>query len=217
MKLRLFLLLIIPFFTACFDYEEAIYFKNGFSGYVEITYTVPLNNRYERSVIKFLPIQEEEINNRINKGLFSRNIKIKDYSMKIIDRTEKDPSIFLKKARVNYKIEFNELTSLDGVLIGYLFIKKKTNKTISIRREFKSVLKAIDQDSTQGEKRIVSETLRLLGESAIIFKVYYPTSSEGRSSKGEVGLGSIFYKLPLVDTIEKPGVKTWDYTITNLY
>lgn len=213
-----FVFTILFFIVGCFEYEETINFKKGFSGFVEITYTVPLNHKSDDSVIKFLPIYEEDINKRINKGIFSKNLKIKDYSLKYLEKNEKETNpLFQKKARVNYKIEFSDLSVLDGVLLGSLFVKKKSSNSISIKREFKSVLKPIDQTSTTGEKKIISESTRLLGEGFIAFRVNYPLASECRSNKGEVSLGSVYYKIPLVDTIEKPGPKSWDYTITMLY
>jgi hypothetical protein len=215
--LKLFLIFITSLLTNCFDYEEIITFKRGFSGFVEITYTVPLHNKSDTSLIKFLPISETDINNRINKGLFPKNLKIKDYTLKLLEKTENDSSFFPRKAKVNYKIEFNDFNILDGVLIGSLFVKRKNQNSISVKREFKSVLKTIDQTSTTGEKKIFNETLKLLGESAMTFKVNFPISSECRSNKGEISLGSLFYKLPLAETVEKAGTKSWDYSITILY
>ena len=215
---RVFVLLFILSLSACFEYEETINFKKGFAGFVEITYTVPLNNKSDNTVIKFLPIYEDDINKRINKGLFSKNLKIKDYTLKYLEKNEKEINpMFQKKARVNYKIEFNDLAVLDGVLLGSLFVKKRSNNSISVKREFKSVLKPIDQTSTTGEKKILSESTRLLGEGFIAFRVNFPLTSECRSSKGDVSLGSVYYKIPLVDTVDKPGPKSWDYTITMLY
>ncbi|MCB1140933.1 MAG: hypothetical protein H7A24_06725 [Leptospiraceae bacterium] len=211
------LFFIVIFFQNCFDYEETIFFKKGFSGYVEINYTVPINPKNGRSLIRFLPISKEDIEARINKGIFSKNIQIRDFSIGYLDKWDiEQNSLFRRKARVGYKVDFQELSSLDGVLLGYLFVKKRGN-TITIKREFKSVMKNVDQETSTGEKRIRSETHRLLGESAIQFRVIYPPTSECRSNRGEIGLGNLYYKFPLIDTIEKPGNKTWDYTITTLY
>lgn len=215
---RVVVALFILSLSACFEYEETINFRKGFSGFVEITYTVPLNHKSDNSVVKFLPIYEDDINKRINKGLFSKNLKIKDYSLRYLEKNEKEVNpIFQKKARVSYKIEFNDLATLDGVLLGSLFVTKRSSNSISVKREFKSVLKPIDQTSTTGEKKILSESTRLLGNGYIAFRVNFPLASECRSSKGEVSLGSVYYKIPLVDTVEKPGSKFWDYTITMLY
>ena len=125
--------------------------------------------------------------------------------------------LFQRKAKVNYKIEFNDFSLLDGVLIGSLFIKKKNANAISIKREFKSVLKPIDQSSSAGEKKIFAETIRLLGDGAINFKVNFPLASECRSNRGEISLGSLSYKLPLTDTVDKAGVKSWDFSLITLY
>ena len=214
---RLSIFFIIFFILNCFEYEENIYFKKGFTGYVEINYTVPVNQKNGSSFIKFLPISPEDIENRLNKGIFGKAIKIRDYSLKILEREEISPSsYFQKKARVSYKVDFSDITTLDGVLLGNLFIKRRNN-TISIKREFKSVMKPLDQQSTSGEKKIRSETLRLLGDGYVQFRVYFPQSSECRSNLGEIGLGTLFYKFPLVETVEKNENKIWDYSITNYY
>ncbi len=219
--LHFFLLGFLLFVVSnCFEYEETIHFKKGFSGYVEIIYTVPVHPKTEKSLIRFLPINKDDIETRINKGFFNKNIKVKDFTMAIIDidanswtgTNINSPPLFTKKARVQYKVDFTDLGTLDGALLGYLLVKRKGN-VINVRREFKSVLKAIDQDSSSGEKKIRAETTRLLGEGSVLFKVEFPANSECKSNRGEWTTGNLIYKLPLVDTIEKPGLKSWDYSI----
>jgi hypothetical protein len=198
----------------CFEYEENIYFKKGFTGYVEIHYTVPINQKTGRSVIKFLPLKQDEIEKKMSQGIFGKSIQIRDYSLQVIEK--EDISIntyFTKKAKISYKVDFTELSNLDGVLLGNLFVKRKGN-SIFIKREFKSVLKPLDTDSSAGEKKIRSETLRLLGDGYVQFRVYFPQSSECRSSLGEVNLGWLNYKFLLNDTIEKSGNRIWDFSIT---
>lgn len=213
-KKFLMLILFSVFFQGCFEYEETIYFKKGFGGYVELSYLVPLNPRTGNSVLKFLPVTQEEIENRMNKGLFGKSLKIRDFSIKTIDKEDLQPNeYFSKKARVSYKIDFTDLSSLDGILLGNLFIKKK-GSTIFLKREFKTILKTPDANSSMGEKKIRSETLRLLGDGFVLFRVIFPSSSECRSNLGEIGLGTLSYRLPLVETIEKAGNKIWDYSIT---
>ncbi len=216
---KLFLFILIFFLSGCFEYEEIIHFKKNFSGYVEITYTVPLHFNQNRSIIRFLPIHKEDIENRINKGFFSKNISIRNYDLKIVELppwTELTPNstkpLFTKKARVYYIVDFDDLGKLDDVLLGYLFVKKK-GFTLNVRREFKSIIKPVDQDSSDGEKRIFSETQKLLGEGFVLFKVLFPPNFECRSNRGEIGQGYLIFKLPLVDTIEKAGLKSWEYTL----
>lgn len=208
------LFLILFFFTNCFEYEEIITFKRGFSGVVEIHYTVPINPRTGKSVIKFLPIHQEEIENRLNKGLFGKTVKISDYSLRILEKDEFPANpYFLRKAKVTYKMIFTDIASLDGLLMGNLFTKRRGN-TLLVKREFRMVDKPLDLNSSSGEKKIRSETIRLLGEGYVQFRVFFPQSSECRSNLGEMGLGYLNYKLPLTETIEKSGNKIWDYSIT---
>ncbi|MCB1179503.1 MAG: hypothetical protein KDK36_18120 [Leptospiraceae bacterium] len=217
---KFFLIIILPFFINCFEYEETIHFKKGFAGYVNIEYAVPIHPKTGKTLVRFLPITSEEIENRINKGFFNKNLRIRNFKFQVLDPEPLStwgPNIkplFTKKAKVSYRLDFTDLGNLDGVLLGYLFVKKRGN-SITVRREFKSVLKGIDPDSSPGEKKIRSETVRLLGDGYVLFKVEFPISSDCKSNKGEIGLGSLIYKLPLVDTIEKPGIKSWDYSIYN--
>ena len=44
------ILLLLLLFN-CFEYEESITFRRGFTGVVDISYTVPLNPRTENSVL----------------------------------------------------------------------------------------------------------------------------------------------------------------------
>ncbi|MDX1957677.1 MAG: hypothetical protein SFU98_03840 [Leptospiraceae bacterium] len=214
LNLKFILAISLMILSNCFEYEETIHFKKGFSGFVEVVYQVPVNPKTEKSFIKHLPISQEDIESRLNKGFFNKNFKIKDYSVELIEKNPDDGNnLYIKKAKVSFKYEFTEPSHLDGVLIGQSFIKKKNN-SIYVKREFKSILKALDQNSSAGEKKIYAETQRLLGDGSIQFKVYFPISSECRSSKGEVNLGSLNYRFPLLDTVEKPGIKTWDYQIT---
>jgi hypothetical protein len=215
LKKLIFLFLIV--FQNCFEYEETIYFKKGFQGVVEIQYTVPLHPKNDRSLIRFLPITQEDIEKRINKGLFNKNIKIRDFSVEVFEAPiwqdlNVPKPMFPKKAKVKYRIDFSELGKLDDVILGYLFVKRKGN-SLNVRREFKSVLKTIDHESSPGEKKIHTETVRLLGDGYVVFRVLFSNQYECRSNRGEIGPGYIYYKLPLTETIEKPGLKSWDYTI----
>jgi hypothetical protein len=207
--------ILLFFFGNCFEYEENIYLKKGFSGYLEINYTVPVNQRTGASVLKFLPINQEDIENKLNKGIFGKTLKIRDYSVRILEKEEISAnSYFQKKAKVSYKVDFTEISSLDGILLGNLFVKRKGN-SIFIKREFKSVMKPLDQESSAGEKKIRAETLRLLGDGYVQFRIYFPQSSECKSNVGEINLGMLSYKFPLNETIEKAGNKIWDFSITN--
>ncbi|MCB1158104.1 MAG: hypothetical protein H7A25_10660 [Leptospiraceae bacterium] len=199
----------------CFEYEESLYFIRGFSGYVQISYKVPLQKKKEESLIRFLPIQEEEINKRINKGLFSNNLKIRNYKIEILPASDNDP-IFgdRKKAKVVYKIDFKEISQLDGVILGSLFVTRK-DKTLSVRREFKSLRKSQEERViSPGEKKIHNETLKYLGEGYVRFNVYFPVGSRCETTKSFCREGQLSYIFSLSDTLEKPGLHSWFYKIS---
>ncbi|MEM7184415.1 MAG: hypothetical protein AAF518_26190 [Spirochaetota bacterium] len=209
-------ILLCILFVSCFEYEEELHLKRDFSGEVHINYVVPLKKYSLNSLIAFLPTQKKDIIEKINKSIFSKPIQIYDYHFEVIRSEEEKQQILKqrKKGRVSYKIKFNELSQLEGVLLGNLLVQQK-KKSISIKRQFKSVLKPIRQTSSLGEKKIHSKTLKLLGDGYAKFKVYFPQNYECESNKGDSGLGYVYYTMPLVETIEKPGLKSWFFTIRN--
>ncbi|MBE7410744.1 MAG: hypothetical protein HS129_01570 [Leptospiraceae bacterium] len=182
---------------------------------MEIAYTVPIKERSKTSLIKFLPVTEEDVNSRINKGLFAKNIKVRDFSVKFLEKDEREDVVYREKARVFYRLDFNELSQLDGILLGSLFVQKKGN-SISIKREFKSVSMS-PPNPTPGEKKIFTESMRLLKDGYVHFRVIFPIAAECRSNKGEISLGLLSYKFPLTDTVEKIGNNLWNYSITTAY
>lgn len=216
MKYKKISVLLLLIFSNCFEYEETIYLKKGFSGFVEISYTVPIKEKSQSSLIKFLPISEEDINSKLNKGLFAKNVKVRDFSLKILDRDEREEVIFKEKARVFYRIDFTELGQLDGILFGSLFVRKKGN-SLFVKREFKSSTTSPEPTPSAGEKKLYTETMRLLKDGFVHFRVIFPMAAECRSNRGETSLGLLSYKLPLTETIEKIGNKVWDYSITTAY
>lgn len=197
----------------CFEYEEKIFFRKGFSGHVEIFYIVPLK-KDNSSLVKFLPVDEQEINSRINKKLFSSNLKIRDYTFEFIPDDVKFSVLpNHKRGKISYKIDFNQPDQLEGALLGNLFVQKKSN-TLTVRREFKSVVANSEQTTSTGEKKIKSETLKLLGENQILFKVFLPNDAECYpNTKGDTSSLPLTFKLPLAETVEKPGNKIWQYKL----
>ncbi|MBM9579059.1 hypothetical protein JWG45_18075 [Leptospira sp. 201903070] len=212
----LFFSLMLLFFSNCFDYEETVTINHDFSGTLEVSYVVPTRRNSDESLIKFLPTQKEEISDRLNKGFFSKNIVLKDYTFQKIVTPETDPSLFREKAKVYFKVEFQDLSQIEDAMLGKVQVRKKGN-TIYVKREIPSISRAPETLKKDGEKKIYSETLRLLRTSSILFKVNFPIASICRSNRGDVNLGKLSYRLPLADTIEKTGNNSWDYRITVIY
>ncbi|WP_078124747.1 LIC11874 family lipoprotein [Leptospira alexanderi] len=208
--------ILLLFFSNCFDYEETLTINYDFSGTLEVSYVVPTRRNSDESLIKFLPTQKDEILGRLNKGFFSRNISLKDYTYQKIVTPETDPSLFREKAKVYYKVEFQELSQIENAMLGKVQVRKKGN-TIYVKREIPAISRAPETLKKDGEKKIYSETLRLLRTSSILFKVNFPIASVCRSNRGDVNLGKLSYRLPLAETIEKTGNNSWDYRITVIY
>lgn len=213
-----FLLLSIFFtFIGCFEYEETLSINPNLSGTLEVTYVVPTKRKSDESLIKFLPTRKEEILNRLNKGFFYKSLTLKDYTFQKMESSEAEPGAFREKAKVSYKLEFTDISQLESILVGNVQIKKEKANTIYIKREFPSITKSPESLLMDGEKKLLSETLRLLRGSAMLFKVNFPITSVCYTNRGEQSLGKLTYRLPLADTIEKSGNKSWDYRITMIF
>lgn len=213
------LILFAFFFTlvGCFEYEETLTIAPNLSGTLEVTYVVPTKRKSDESLIKFLPTRKEEILSRLNKGFFYKSLTLKDYTYQKLESPEAEPGAFREKARVSYKLEFTDITQLENILVGNVQIKKEKANTIYIKREFPSITKSAESIQMDGEKKLLSETLRLLKGSSMTFKVNFPITSVCYTNRGEQSLGKLTYRLPLSDTVEKSGNKSWDYRITMIY
>ncbi len=209
--------LLAFFLVGCFEYEETLTINHNLSGTLEVSYVVPTKRKSDESLIKFLPTRKEEILSRLNKGFFSKSLILKDYTYQKLESSEAEPGAFREKARVSYKLEFTDISQVESILVGNVQIKKEKANTIYIKREFPSITKSPESMQMDGEKKLLSETLRLLRGNAMLFKVNFPITSVCYTNRGEQSLGKLTYRLPLADTIEKSGNKSWDYRITFVY
>ncbi|TGK07869.1 hypothetical protein EHO59_07175 [Leptospira semungkisensis] len=203
--------------VGCFEYEETLTINPNLSGTLEVTYVVPTKRKSDESLIKFLPTRKEEILNRLNKGFFFKSLVLKDYTYQKMESPEAEPGAFREKAKVSYKLEFTDISQLESILLGNVQIKKEKVNTIYIKREFPSITKSLESVQGDGEKKLLGETLRLIKGNALVFKVNFPITSVCYTNRGEQSLGKLAYRLPLADTIEKFGNKSWDYRITFVY
>ncbi|PJZ86058.1 LIC11874 family lipoprotein [Leptospira harrisiae] len=204
-------LLLILFFVGCFEYEETILFRKLSSGTVEIAYTVPLKRDSNDSLIKFLPTSKEEIINSVKKKS-NNNLQVRDFTFRELEKSETSDMYFKRKGKVSYKLDFEDPLHLEGVLIGTFSIKSKP-KSITVKRDFPNLTDNAILETSAGEKKIISETSRLLKEGKIQFKVLFPKDSECSSNRGFIGLGNLTYQIPLQETLENPESKTWEYKI----
>jgi len=203
-------LLCLPL-LGCFEYEETILFRKPNSGTVEIAYTVPLKKESAESLIKFLPSDlasiEKKIKLKPNSGL-----SIRDFTFRELEKIEITDPIFKRKGRVSYKIDFEDPSQLEGILLGN-FVAKQKARSLNIKREFPNMSEFSATEESVGEKKIIGETLRLLKEGKMQFRVLFPKDSECLSNRGLVGLGNVVYSFPLQDTIENADAKSWEYKI----
>ncbi|EMY61430.1 LIC11874 family lipoprotein [Leptospira terpstrae] len=204
-------LLLVLFFVGCFEYEETILFRKLSSGTVEIAYTVPLKKDSNDSLIKFLPTSKEEIISSVKKKS-NNNLQVRDFTFRELEKSETTDMYFKRKGKVSYKLDFEDPLHLEGVLIGTFSIKSKP-RLLTVKRDFPNLTDNAILDTSAGEKKIISETSRLLREGRIQFKVLFPKDSECSSNRGFIGLGNLTYQIPLQETLENPDSKTWEYKI----
>lgn len=204
-------LLLVLFFVGCFEYEETILFRKLSSGTVEISYTVPLKKDSYDSLIKFLPTSKEEIISSVKKKS-NNSLQVRDFTFRELEKSETTDFYFKRKGKVSYKLDFEDPLHLEGVLIGTFSIKSKP-RSLTVKRDFPNLTDNAILDTSVGEKKIISETSRLLREGRIQFKVLFPKDSECSSNRGFIGLGNLTYQIPLPETLENPESKTWEYKI----
>ncbi len=210
-SLGFYLFPILFLFYGCFEYEETLLFRKANSGTIEIAYTVPLKKDSSESLIRFLPTSKEDILSKLKKKA-NINIVIRDFTFRELEKNEITDPYFKRKAKVSYKIDFEDPSELEGVLLGSFSLKAKS-KTVTIKREFPNLTDNGNFEANVGERKIISETTRLLRDGRIQFRVLFPKDSECSSNRGSVGLGNLVYQIPLQDSLENPDSKNWEFRI----
>ncbi|WCL47977.1 hypothetical protein [Leptospira sp. GIMC2001] len=209
---RIIPILLLLTLANCFEYEETITFKKGFSGFVEISYEVPLKEDKRSSMIRYLPTKKEDIEEKISQGLSGSANKIKDYQFRLLEKGEYEEPFFNYKGKVSYKLDFIDLSELERLLPGNMITKYK-GKTLIVKREFPSLSEEFLEGSSVGEKKIMNEITKLLKEGSMKFKILFPPNTECLSNKGSVSLGALNYVYPLSDSMEKSQGKIWEYKL----
>ncbi len=201
------------FLQNCFEYEETIFFRKPNSGTLEISYIVPLKKDSQESLIQFLPTQELDVQKRIKKKV-NLGFVLRDFSFRELDKSEILDSPFKRKGKVSYKVDFEDVSTLETLLLGNSSVKVK-QKSVSIKRDFPGFASKILESSSSGEKKIVSESLRLLKDGKLQFRVYFPKDSECSSNKGFVGLGMLQYGFSATETMDANSIegKNWETKI----
>lgn len=200
-------------FQNCFEYEETIIFRKPNAGTIEIGYIVPLKKDSQESLIDFLPTTESDILKKLKKKS-NQSLAIRDFVFREMEKAELPDSPFKRKGKVTYKIDFEDVTILETVLLGNANVKVK-QRLVSIKRDFPSFASKLTESSSSGEKKIVSESLRLLKDAKLQFKVLFPKDSECSSNKGFVGLGLLQYGFPVTETMDANSIegKNWETKI----
>lgn len=201
---------LLLFFQNCFEYEETITFRKPFEGVVEISYTVPVFKKTNRSMISFLPIDFQSVQKKIKSNSQSSKLLLKDFVVEPVVLKEGEESLFKEKSKVSYKVEFEDVTDLEGVLIG-TFVFRKRGRTLLAHREIPGLVS--NGESSVGEQKVIKLTSRILRDGFINFKINYPITTETETNKGFISLGNIFWKFPLEDTLNQPEANNWDFKL----
>ena len=197
----------------CFEYEETIVLKKASSGTVEISYIVPLKKESNESLLQFLPTSEAEVAKKL-KSKSKTLAPPREFAYRELEKSEMVDSLFKRKGKVSYKIDFEDSAELEAILIGNTSVKAKP-KFFQIRREFPFLADKPNEKSSSGEKKIYSESLRFLKDAKLNFKIFFPKDSECSTNKGFVGLGSLTYGFLGTETMD-PGSsegKNWEVKI----
>lgn len=124
-----FFLCLLPWVSGCFDYKERIVFLRAWSGYVEMTYSVPVFSASGQSMIGFLPVRKSDIESHFSRLLFTR--RIEDYRVYYMQAPS---GPLTDRARVSFKIAFDGPGELAQILPGKATVSLRRNR-LRIGRE----------------------------------------------------------------------------------
>lgn len=194
---------MLPLF-GCFDYEERVVFNEHLAGRVDFQYTVPLFPGQERSLLAFLPIDKEKIEEK-----YSRSVQ--EYSLRFIEMDEHDAR-FRRQARVEYKIEFQNPEDLEQLLIGSVTIRQR-NDRLALERVFPTG-KPLDRTAGRIEKEIQGLIMRNLEGHYLQLYIEYPVRYQAVFNGGVlVRPGLQLLTFPLVDSMGKKEEFRWNMEI----
>lgn len=203
-----FLLLLSVFSgVGCFDYFERIVFNPGFSGFVDIEYTVPLFPEKEESLIQFLPIKESAIRQKYS-GIFTgkKSIQISNYSVEY--RDSQDP-LYPRQARVGFRVSFSNPEDLEKILLGNTTVYWR-GKNLVVQRIFPSA-SSIPEKAGRIPARYGEMTEKSFQDRSLRFHVLYPDYYDFYTNRGTIlRPGSIAYQIPLQRTVQSGASVFWN-------
>jgi len=123
------LILILPWIGSCFDYKERIVFKKAWSGYVEMSYSVPVFPASGQSMIGFLPVRKSDVESHFSRLLFTR--RVENYRVYYLQRAS---GPLPDRARVSFRIAFDGAGELAQILPGKASVVLRRNR-LRIQRE----------------------------------------------------------------------------------
>lgn len=197
---------LIFLFVGCFDYEERVVFNDDFGGRVSFQYTVPLFPGQERSLLAFLPVKKEKIEEK-----YARSVR--DYKVHFFEIEERE-SRFRRQARVEYKMAFQKPEELERLLIGAVTIRRRKNR-LALERIF-PVGKPLDRAAGRIEKEIRGLVLRSLEGHYLQLYIEYPDRFQAVFNGGAlIRPGMQLLTFPLVDSMDKKEEFRWNMELTN--
>ena len=190
--------------AACFDYEERVIFEADWSGRVQYRYTVPVDARSKRSLIRFLPVERPAIEERLGR-------RIENYEVRMLDRPA-DLRGLRTAAEVQFEVSFRQPAELERLLLGDVHLRRRVGR-LAMERSF-PVRRPAKAEPDRVEKRIREHTARSVENHYLHFYVEYPGGYTLYSNRGvALRRGLFLLTLPLSDTLDRAENHSWNLEI----
>ena len=194
-------LTLLLLLSACFDYEERVIFSGDWSGRVQYRYTVPVDARSRRSLIRFLPVDRPAVEERFGRG-------VENYEVRMLERPA-DLRGLRMAAEVQFEIAFRQPAELERILLGDVHVRRRVGR-LAMERTF-PVRRPAKAEPDRLEKRIRERTARALENHYMHFYVEYPGAYTLHTNRGVVlRRGLHLLTLPLSDTLDRVENHSWN-------
>ncbi len=183
------LLFFLCFCSSCFDYKERLYLNADFSGKVQITYTVPVSEKKRESLVSFLPVSKEQIQEAYEQFLEQGQAQLKSLDIDIIpelvEKGTNDAAAAPKSSniRVSYELVFQDPKILEHLPLDNTQVFR-TRKQIQIRRVFKA-LSSTNKAKKNFVSRIRSYIMNKFAKHSLSYTTHFPQGFRFASKLGQ--------------------------------
>ncbi|MDH5654548.1 MAG: hypothetical protein OEZ34_01475 [Spirochaetia bacterium] len=188
------------FFTGCFEYHESLFFLPDYSGYADIRYTVPIYKDEDRSMLAYLPVDQNKIIEKYDRYLSSDQYRIENYKF---DRIKTDLSE--DQGEVAYRVFFSDPRSLEYLLIGKNKIYRNGGR-LYLHRKF-SATASPREEASRISNNLYTKVLQSFNNKKLTFQIVFPWYYDLVTNLGNFSRPGLHnFTLPLENTFntEKP-------------